>query len=475
MSLRRYIRASLPTSPAPRSFAFLSLLLGSLYAAFNPPFAVNDERDHWLRVVEITTGRFMTRCDAEGPYYLLPKDHRKLMSRYGFVQREARSRVDADLLLQDLKTPGEEPPKWMRRDAGASGYSPVPYLPHILPVWAARALRLPPLWQIYLARCSSLACYALITAWSVALAGRLGWVFFALGLMPMSLTQAAGLSGDGMALAASFSFFALIAKGAFGPTPLSRRELGLLLVWCAVLPLCRPPYLLFTGALVALRWEGNKAQLRRWLYAAAGCVLAASALAAWMYANRTAATSGSDVLGDQLAWIAEHPGKALLVLLNTAVARGDDYLIQFVAVRDVVHRQMRFLGGLMAGFYLSLLAAVTAGASRSPRTPARSLRWPAASIALAGVATSGAVVLAMYLAATEIGATVISGVQGRYFIPVAPAFLLPLSTCGSPTLGNWLSRRSGRRLKFAIVASNLTTVLALLARYYGSSSTAWPY
>jgi uncharacterized membrane protein len=475
MQLRTHIRALLPSTPAARSFAVLALLLGSLYAVFNPPFAVNDERDHWLRVVEISKGRVRTRSDEKGPHYMLPRDHASLITRYAEVQRNGDNRVDKDQLLQDLVTPSAVPADWGRRRAGASGYSPVPYLPHIPAVWAARVLRLPPIWQVYFARCTSLLCYTLITAWTIAIAGRLGWTFFVLGLTPMSLTQAAGLSGDGMAIAVSFSFFAFIAKGMFGPSPLSRRELGVLLIECAVLPLCRPPYLLFTGALLVLRWEGESARRWRWLYAASGVAISAATQAAWMYFNRSAPTSEPDVIGAQLAWITQHPGDVPQVLANTLILRSDDLLIQFVVVRDVVHRQMRFLGGLVCGLYVPLLVAVTWGAARSAAQSMQRPRWATSWIVLLGLATCGAIVLAMWLAFTPLGADYVSGVQGRYLIPVAPAFLLALSTCGRPALGRWLARRAGLSLKIAMTSLNLITVLALLARYYGTTDIEWPY
>jgi uncharacterized membrane protein len=69
----------------------------------------------------------------------------------------------------------------------------------------------------------------------------------------------------------------------------------------------------------------------------------------------------------------------------------------------------------------------------------------------------------------------VSGAQGRYFIPIAPALLLPLSTFGAPTLGRWLERHDGRRLKRVLVLVNVLALLALVARYYGSPSTDWPY
>ena len=151
MLRRKHIEALFPRGPRARSFLLLALVLGSLYAAFNPPFAVNDERDHWLRTVELSKGRLLSRRNEEGAYYRLPREYRELILRYGLVQRDDGARVDAAQLVHDLVTP-ESPPQWKERPATASAYSPLPYLPPVPGVWLARALSLPPLWQVYLGR-----------------------------------------------------------------------------------------------------------------------------------------------------------------------------------------------------------------------------------------------------------------------------------------------------------------------------------
>lgn len=470
MSLSKHLRAVVPASSAARSFLLLALAIGAFYTAINPPFAVNDEREHWLRVVEITKGRLRSRSDERGPYHQLPQDYYALITRYGSVQRKGEARVHRRDLFRDLQAPAQDPPQWRRRVANASGYSPLPYLPHIGPVWFARQFDLPPLWQIYFARVSSLVTYALITSWAVAIAGPMSWAFFVLGLMPMSLTQAAGLSGDGMTQALSFLFFAWVAKGTFA-AELSRKERGLLLGMCAAVTLCKPPYLLHTLSLLALKWTGPRASLKRWGFAAAGLIAGILPAAIWNYLNQ-GAEAGPSPAGEQLALLEAQPAKVITVALLTLAERTDDYLIEFVAVRDVIHRQMRFLGGLLSGLYLPILAAVTWGVSYRA---GRGARLRALWCLVSGLATSGAIFLAMYLYSTPVGGRVIYGAQGRYFIPVAPALLLVASTYGRPVLARWLAARSGIRLKVALTTLNAVCLVALIARYYATSKIDWPY
>lgn len=473
MPLRRHI-SLLPEGQLARSFVLLALLLGSLYAAVNPPLAVNDERQHWLRVLELSKGRLHSRVDERSAFYRIPRDYNALIYRYVDLQASRTARVDLGALAHDLTTPPEHPQRWARRAATASGYSPVPYLPQLPAVWLVRVAELPPLLQIYLARLFSVVAYALIVAWSIAWAGELGWALFALALMPMSLTQAAGLSADGMAIALSFALFALVRRGSF-VAPLSPRERIVVLVVCALLPACKPPYLLFAGGLLTLRWDEPHAQRKRWLFAALGIGLGLASMAIWSYLNRSPVSPG-DGGGDsaqQVAWLAAHWTRVPAIAFNTLSEFSDDYLIQFVALRDIICRQMRLSGGLVASIYLPLLCVLALGVARERARAEPWLRWAAAWNVLLALICVGGVFMAMFLYSTAPGAEQVRGVQGRYFIPVAPALLILLSTFGSPAPGRWLQR--GARLKWVIVIANGLVLLALLARYYASPDLAWLY
>jgi uncharacterized membrane protein len=464
-----------PNDSMARRFLSWALILGFAYAIVNPPFAVNDERSHWLRVYEMSRGHFRTRSDAQGPFHLFPSKYHDLTVQYTRIQADPRARVDLDRLWYVLMS-SDRPGYWERHMATASSYNVITYLPHLPFVWLARVLGLPALWHIYLARFASVVAFAVLGSWSVAIAGTLGRVFFLLGLMPMTLTQAAGLSGDGMTNAIAFLLFALVARGSMLPAgALSRRQLLTLSGLLAALTLCKPTYLLASLAFPALRWEGAKRDLWRWLYPALSAAGAILAEGLWVFVNRSAATSGSNVLQTQLGWIIGHPLQALLVVPVTFLTCGDGYLIQFVAFRDIIHRQMRFMGGAVGALYVLLLWAVSWGASWRPRQDPAERRWSAAWFAISGFAMIGAVMFAMYLASTTTGAMAIRGVQGRYFIAIAPALLVALSGCGRPAFSRWLAAAEGRRLRVAVVVINALCLLALVGRYYASPVIPWPY
>jgi hypothetical protein len=103
-----------------------------------------------------------------------------------------------------------------------------------------------------------------------------------------------------------------------------------------------------------------------------------------------------------------------------------------------------------------LAACVADGADPPALSPAR--RLALAALALAGC---GLILAIAYLTANPVGAPRVAGVQGRYFLPLAPllAFALP---------SRELRALSGRSGWAGLLAAGLLTasLAALLRRYY---------
>jgi len=72
----------------------------------------------------------------------------------------------------------------------------------------------------------------------------------------------------------------------------------------------------------------------------------------------------------------------------------------------------------------------------------------------------GAVFFSLYVIWTPVGAPVIDGVQGRYFLPIAPFLAVAFPAAAS----NWLEKRSrGHMALMVVVAAFLTLDLVVLS------------
>jgi uncharacterized membrane protein len=461
------------------TFLILALTLGLGYVVINPPFAVNDEDVHMARVFELASGRLLTRTDAEGEYHEVPADYVELGAGYqGIAQAKGmkHGRVSARALLAHLREP-RAPGPLVRTHGRAGGYAPLPYHFQIAAVWLCERLDLGVLYHLYLARIASLLVYVFLCWHAVRLAGRLSWLFTAIALMPMALTQAAAVSGDGMVIGLSLLFFALIAKGfVAGPEPLSPRALLGLMACLILLTLSKPVYVVAALALPTLRWELPHANWKRFLYPLLSIALASFAYAGWRsQLNAAPDDPGMATAGQQMAWLASEPTRVFDVALATAWRFADDLLIQSIFVRYRIAQGMRFAGGFVSVLYAYLLLGIALGAAR--RAGDRKLmsrRLASACFAVCALAISSVVPAAVYMCCNRVGGSWVTGFHGRYLIPAFPPLLLALSLVGRPVLARWLRLRRGRLVFAAIVLANCVCYFSLIGWHYYPNGVAWP-
>lgn len=459
-------------------FLIVSCVLGLLYLIINPPFAVNDEDVHLARVYELASGHLITRHDQKGEYHQVPSDYLELGPRYQSVNQKPYTRVRAGTILKQLRSPRPRLPL-VRMDGRAGGYSPVAYHLQIPVVWVLKRIDVGVLWHLYLARLASLAVYVVLVWRAVLIAGPLQWLFFALGTMPMSLTQAAGVSGDGLLIGLSLLYFALIAKSAvFGENTPSRAEIAGMVACLVVITLCKPVYLLFGMALPLIRCGGSRPALGRSILTTGAVVLAFGVFVGWSHIHQdpNAPPDSMHSASKQLALLLHDPRFAARLAWNTIWSYVDDILIQAIYVRHIVSNGMRFSGGLVSAIYLQLLLALAWGAAWDKKDGGvRRRLLKSAVLGLCFLLVVIAVPSALYLCCNTLGRPDMRGFQGRYLIPTMPALFLSLSLLGRPIIARWLTRRHHRAILATVIVINLYSLFNLIGWHYFPRGVDWPY
>ena len=122
------------------------------------------------------------------------------------------------------------------------------------------------------------------------------------------------------------------------------------------------------------------------------------------------------------AWIVRHPVKLVYLYWNTFMKRGDNYLRGLLGGKlswlDIEIKWI-FLVVLLVG----LLLMVNVKGDKFPKTKKR-----CGLIVAAGGIPVLLIILSMVFAYTKAGAAAVGGVQGRYFLAVAPLLFLPFTT-----------------------------------------------
>ena len=302
------------------------------------------------------------------------------------------------------------------------------YLPQTLFLTLARGLRLGFVPAFLLGRLGNLLFFTGCTYHAVRLSPRYKTALGVTALLPMTLQQAASWSYDaainGLALLYTAALFrCLLEKG-----PLPRGDFWRLLLLGALLAPAKgayAPLLLLAALLPAGRFSS---QGKKW--GAALSVILTGVLLAALFQLSAAEKVRDTVLNWEgkpnytLAFALQHPGETARIFARTLRFR------LWLWVRTA-------LGSHLSGLTLPLrrstvwaLAAVTllSGGGLGEREARLRLSWRLGFLAAAGLVVL-AFMGAMFLWWTSEGRPVIEGVQGRYFLPVAP---LTVAALGVP-------------------------------------------
>jgi uncharacterized membrane protein len=214
----------------------------------------------------------------------------------------------------------------------------------------------------------------------------------------------------------------------------------------------KAPYLPTT--LIALVPGGRNGWPRRSL---AGALLIAAALSSvlWWQAQRRAAPELEAAPDGKLRAILESPLGLVELLANDAVRNAAAYRMSFVGVLGRLDAPVDPSLRLVLGLWLTLLIGLESQRVNSSRYV------NLVSLALI-VASCAAIQILMYLTWTPPGWEGIRGVQGRYFIPIAPLALLAIPK---------LRKIDPRIIEHAgigfVPVSLAVTIVVIYLRYWG--------
>jgi uncharacterized membrane protein len=437
-----------------RAFLALAVPLGLAFALALPPGAAPDEGPHLGRVWTLLDGRWL----PPGPARPAPIPssiaglHRTINE--GAPRTVIRRSVGATLAL--ATAPLE--PERTRLLVGVSPYSPLPYAPAAAAVALGRAIGAPPGVLVWLARAANLAAFLALAAFAIRVCPVRRWTLVLLALLPMSLAMAASVSADAVTFGVALLFVAVAMRAALASGRLASSELAGLLAAAVALGLVKSgvqPLAAAALAIPAARCGGAG----RWLALLAGIGLAVAVpLGLWLVALEAAGspplTEGADPAA-QLRHVLADPFGLLRVLASTTAIEIGLWWRSFVGVFGPATTW------LPAPFYPAW-AVVLVGVAFADGPQPAVLGWARRAALAFGFAVAAlAVLVTAYLGWNPVGATHVLGVQGRYFLPFAPALLLALPSRDRPLPAPWRLAV----LAFA-AATGLAAILAILTRYY---------
>ncbi|MCI8402359.1 MAG: DUF2142 domain-containing protein [Lachnospiraceae bacterium] len=419
------------------------LFWGILYSLVFVPFTAPDEYAHFASAYRLSNQMMRQKAvDDEGMVLVREGDAAQLWTD---LDEETYRDVYGRFFAMD---PGRERIAYGHRTMDVAGHA---YLPQAVGITLGRLLSLGQVLTIYLGRLCNLAFFALCAWLSIRLAPFGKMAFFGTAMLPMTLELVSSLSYDAFAIGLGMLYTAYTLGLAYDKPSVGRREvltLGLLL---ALLAPCKMVYIPLAGLCFLIPKEkfGDKKTYRKAAAAVAACmvigVLAINLDKILVYFQGTE---------DPVEWAGGVAGYSISVVLSHPLRAAG------VIARSLI-RQFPAYAGSMAGSSLGWLAyevdetlilfllvwtvfaalPVGTGKGEAAVMPVRHRLW-SLTFCLASVA---ATLLIMLLSWTPLDSPVVTGVQGRYFLPILPLALL---ACRS------------RRLRFAGTATGLEGILA---------------
>ena len=417
----------MPFLPPDKVFIVLAAAFGLLFVFLTPPFQVPDEPNHFYRAFQISEGQF-TSVKQEGDIGgRVPTSLVQAVRTYVpliFVPGER-------MLLEDLLNSWRQPLKPDERQFASfpntAHYSPVPYLPQALGIRIGKTFNLPPVALLCLGRIFNLACWSFLVFVAIRLTPVYPWLLALLALMPMSLFEAASMSADAVTNGLAFLTIAGFYRCAFDRTQgVGKKELLTLTAVTVLLSFSKTAYFPALGLFLLIPMV-KLGSCKRY-FAAFALLVGANilALAAWSYFGDVAANlhlletrlspfPDTDHLR-QLRFILADLPRYAEILGRTAINQFTGLSWQFVGILGWLDTPMPWIF-VQGGFGLLFFCGIFEN-----RKDVDIRNYNKGILCLYAIGTGVLMATMLYMTWTPVGAAEIRGLQGRYFIPVAPAF-----------------------------------------------------
>jgi uncharacterized membrane protein len=318
-------------------------------------------------------------------------------------------------------------------------YTAVPYAPQALAQFIGRKSGGRTLYVFYAGRVMNAIAGVLLVMLAMRLLPEAAWVFGVVGLTPMFLYLAGSFSADAVTCGLAFCAAAAALRPINAAFPIT----------AALLSLAKPGYALI-ALLATPRWRERKQ--RTWI----GVGLIAVVVGGWI-ASASARGAYYPMRGDvvtdasaQMKHLAQAPFQFVRVALSDYASHATqylDHLIGRLGWLDIGLPRIVLVLYVLLFLYAALSIPLRLGAVHR------------AMLAAVVAGTMLLLSLAQYLLWSPVGGAIIEGLQGRYFLPIAPLVLLAISA-NRLRWTHWAAY-------VVAIAGNAIALYTLTRHYYG--------
>ncbi|OGP66800.1 MAG: hypothetical protein A2031_00025 [Deltaproteobacteria bacterium RBG_19FT_COMBO_43_11] len=432
-------------------YIVLALVFGLLLVFITPPLQVPDEHDHLNRSYQLAELNIF-QYESTVPASLI-----QMFNTFGGMNFNAFKKASIDEILSQRKV--ELNPQ-VRSAVFARPFI-FPYIPQALGIFIGKTFNGSPVMLLYMGRIFNLLFSIVLIFLAIRTAPFFKWIFFLLGLMPMTLYLCASLSKDGLAISLAFLLIALFLQFAYDQQKkISKMDLVILFIVSFLVATTRSIYIILIGMFLLI--PVYRIGLLKKYVLVLSCLIITVFLATQigalkpLFQPKAAAatqptmhlTLSSNALStpaptpipvenfqrsdrpkfppegvnfiEQKRFILNNPIQYMGIIFNTVSYSSTFYLDSFVGILGWLNKP---LPKWHINLYLWILLITALLFSNKNIRITLTNKLIIASIFTAGVLL---IETGLYLVWTPVGGNYILDVQGRYFIPYAPLFFLLL-------------------------------------------------
>jgi uncharacterized membrane protein len=446
------------------TFLLLGAFFGLLMVFTTPPALVGDEPNHFFRAYQISDGVLVgvKHEDASGGW--LPRSvlttNRRLV---GDIEMNHDVKFDINLIGELGQVPLDDDDRIFVSYHNTVVYSPVAYVPQIIGIRVGKIFGASALALIYFARIFNLIFFLALSYLAIKKTPVFKWVFCFLWLTPTTVFQAASASIDPFTFGicflviAHFLFYALDDASRIG-----KREIAKLFILCFIAALCKQAYVFLP--LLFLAVPRRKFASTRFYLLAFGALVAvcAAGVGLWSYIVKPLFMpyrSDVEINPDaQLGFIFHHPFGYLWIVVKSYVGFSAYYFLTFFG-------QLTWLDLFVPRWltiYLFVVAIFIALLDKNSSIVVSKFHKALFSVIIGLTALLVATLL--YMTWSPIGGDRVAGIQGRYFISVAPLFFLLFYN--RKLVWKFFERNAHLFVCATVVFSLIITIITVIMRYY---------
>ena len=441
-----------------RMYLICALYLGTLYMVILPPMSAPDEWAHYTTAYKISNHLMGEDAVNEDGYIMVQLE--ELSS--GVVPHPTAKEYQYFWENYLGKEPYDE---MLPSNQRGNQTFLASYVPQALGITLARICHLNFATRMLFGRVFNLIWSVLAVALAIKLMPFGKKILFAVGLLPMTLHELASNSYDAWIIALSMLFIAYCMKLAYEKERVENRDVAILACLIGLLAPCKIVYAPIIGLCLLIPKEkfGN---IKRWMISA-GIVLGALVVMMLIVNGQTLLwyteadvsdnfVSHAGEQGYTFTYFLERPLELPAIMFNTLKICGMVYLKTMLGWRLGQMDLNLQIPDLLFIILVILMIAFFIPQAEEPKVFRKGNKvW---MIVLIG-AVSFLTMFSMLVAWTAISSEVITGVQGRYFLPMLPLGAMVLFRDGS-----LVAKRNNDRLLCAAFA---VYHIFLLAEMFG--------